>query len=85
MTSVTPADVRRALALDEEARTDAMVHFRRAGGDLDRWGTTDKRRMATALTHAEDSLEYRRSTPTRERARIVIRDVRRRLECEVSR
>jgi hypothetical protein len=80
-----PADnVRRALATDPEARADAMVRFRRSGGDLDRWGPSDAKRMAEAITLAEDGLEHRRSTPARDVARVALRDVRRQLEWEVA-
>lgn len=81
--SVSAADVRRALALDAETRTVAMVSFGRAGGDLDRWGPSDRRRMADALTHAEDGLEAQRPTASRAAACTAIRAVRRRLEAEV--
>lgn len=73
--SVSAADVRRALALDAETRTVAMV--------FDRWGPSDRRRMADALTHAEDGLEAQRPTASRAAACTAIRAVRRRLEAEV--
>lgn len=81
--SVSAADVRRALALDAETRTVAMVHFGRAAGSLDRWGPSDRKRMANALIRTEDGLEAQRPTASRAAACAAIRSVRRRLEAEV--
>ena len=79
-------DVVRVLP-DPETRSCALSAFRGSGFDADSFGTRRSAReaLADALTRAEDWLEltYPRS-PRRQAERAAIRELRRRLEGEVS-
>ena len=79
-------DVVRVLP-DPETRSYALSAFRGSGFDADSFGHKTKAReaLADALTRAEDWLEltYPRS-PRRQAERTAIRELRRRLEGELT-
>lgn len=66
---------------DVGAKAEFMAEFKRRGGRLDGWSDRAVREAAcNALTYTEDAAELRRMAYEK---RVRLRDLRRRLECEL--
>jgi len=77
-------DVLRAV-VDDTARSVALSAYRARGFTPDDFGRLRAAReaMSDALSRVEGQLELARPTPARDRARSLVRGVRRRLEVEL--
>lgn len=85
--TLTPNQINKAIN-DGDAWSSVFKKFIAFGGDINQWLTKDQEYMCDALTYTEDELELeyldrRRGRDVLMALRLRMRDIRRKLECEL--